>query len=129
MTVQRVGKVVSAILFFGAVAAALDVGDGFVKYGVSIVFVILFQLCFSVAVFVLSSKAETPIGRARYQRCCWVGIIYALALGIMMGIRQYHEFGLTTVTPIVATAFVALLASPFIWSIQKLAAQRNLIIK
>jgi|GEM_PF-4270689 len=124
MAVQKLGKWISAILFLGAVAATFDLVRNFSQHGLVMLCVVVFQLIYSIIFYFSSLKVRSPEYVDRHKLCCWVGVLYAVLLGVLMGIRQYGELGFTVVLPITIAVFIAIFSAPFIWSIKKLNAMR-----
>lgn len=126
MTVQKVGKWISVILFLGAVPAAFDLIGNPSKHSVTMFGVVTFQLIFSVVLYLSALKINSSDQVDKYRMCCWTGVFYAVLLGAFMGLRQYNEFGFTVVLPITTVIFIAIFSAPFVWSIKKLNAMKAL---
>jgi hypothetical protein len=120
--IQKLGKWISALLFVGAVAAMIDLIGNFSKHSFIMLGIIFFQLLFSIVLYLSALKLTDSENTGLYKQCCWVGVFYALLLGLVMGSRQYSEFGFTLALPITTVIFILVFSSPFIWSIKKLNA-------
>ena len=124
MAVQKVGKWISVIFFLGAVAAAFDLAGNLSKHGVIMFGVVVFQLFFSIVLYLSALKINSSDQIDKYRVCCWIGVFYTVLLSAFMGLRQYNELGFTVVLPITTIIFMAIFSAPFIWSIKKLNAMK-----
>jgi hypothetical protein len=120
MKVQKVGKLISLILFSSGLLAFFDVIANFSQHGLILFLTVVFQLIYSVVFYFALSRASSPDYINRCKRCCWVGIIYIVSFSPWMSFRQYEEFGFTFLLPLTIFFSLAISISPFIWMIKNL---------